>query len=219
MRGIPRAICAAGLIAFGATAAKAEAQTINFGVGMAGATSKVMPGAVMTYAIGTDIPLSDRWSVRIEAGRRLPDTKTWHFTTQRFLPHPEAPTDPRRAIRADSRSTLEETSLADVALLFRFGSSPARPVQFAALAGVDLQMTTHHTVTFIPQSVTDPGDALETVHDGRRLHMLLALGVDAAFRVDDRWTLTTYGTAGLQSPLVEDRRPQLRAGVFASYRF
>lgn len=190
-------------------AAPAFAQTLNFGTGLVSATSKGKDGPLLTYGIGTDLPLSDRWSVRLEAGRRLPDTLIRSFTTERYL----------LGIRLDSRTTTEETSIADAAALLRFGSAPDKLVQVGVLAGVNFQAVDLVERTWIPQSLIDPSDAVETVRESFVIETLFDVGGDITVRVDERWALTAFGAAGLQPPGSEDERTQLRAGVFAQYRF
>ena len=199
--------------------APAFAQTLNIGTGIVGSSAKWTPGAVAVYSIGSDVPLSERWSVRFEVGRRLPGGRTWQSSSKYYLENPAAPGDPRRAFEVSSLTTVNESSIADASVLLRFGTPRSRPVQIGALAGLDLHVVDIKSHTLIPQSITDPSDVFESSQRLTRVRGVFDIGTDAVFRVDDRWAVTVYGLAGLQSPLEEHRGAQLRAGVLAQYRF
>jgi hypothetical protein len=185
------------------------AQTFNFGTGITTSTSNPSSGAVFVYTAGADLPLSERWGLRFEAGRRLPDTQVRSYTTERYL----------LGIRLDSRTTVEETSIIDAAVLLRFGTPSDRAVQFGALAGLNFQAVDVFERTWLPHSLTDPSEAEESVRESFVIETLFDVGADLSVRVDDRWTLTAFGLAGLQPPGAEDQRPQFRAGVLARRSF
>jgi hypothetical protein len=185
------------------------AQTFNFGTGIVGSASERLPGSMFTYAIGADFPMADRWTVRIEAFRRLPDSRVHNFETGHYTP----------GIPRASPSTIEEHSIADVATLVRFGSSRDRALQFGALAGLDVQAVNVKDRAWVPLSPENPTGVLETMREELRFDTVFDVGADVSVRVDDRWTLTVFGIAGLQPPYNEDKRPQLRAGVLARRSF
>ena len=201
-------IATPAVLVWALTASAAFAQTFNFGTGIVGSAWKARPGQLFTYGVGADLPFDERWSVRVEAARRLPDSLQRSHEPLRY------PSGFR-----DTRATVEEHSIADVAVLLRFGSPRDRTVQFGALAGLDVQAVNVKDRAWVPHSVENPTGVLETTHEALRFDTVFDLGGDMTVRVDDRWSLTAFGIAGLQPPYNEDRRPQLRAGVFAGYRF
>lgn len=210
MRGIIQ-IAGAALAAATMCAATAEARTLNLGVGLVGSSAKATPGVSSHWFAGVDLPFAERWSVRIDAGRRWPGRRSWTGHSQYFVANPAAPSDPRQAFPVFSTTVVHEDTRGEAAFLVRYGTPSSRGVQVGALAGLDIHAVNITAHTIIPRSITDPLDVFESRSENLRFRGVFDIGMDAGVRVDDRWTVLAYGIAGLQ--LTEHRRPQLRAGV------
>lgn len=217
MRGIIRTAAAA--VAAGLIGTTAAAQTLNLGIGVVGSSAKANPGPSSHWFAGVDLPFAERWSVRIEGGRRWPGRRSWSARSQYFLTNPDAPSDPRQAFQVWSSTVVHEDTRGDASILVRYGTPASRRVQAGALAGLDvhaLRITAH---TIIPRSITDPLDVFEHHTATHRIRGVFDIGMDAGARVDERWTVLAYGIAGLQHPYEEHRRPQLRGGILVKRDF
>lgn len=217
MRGILRLAVAVSVVLIGP--ATAVAQTINLGIGLVGSSAKATPGLSSHVFAGVDLPFAERWSVRIEGGRRWPGRRSWTAHSQYFLSNPDAPSDPRQAFRVLSNTVVHEDTRGDAAVFVRYGRPASGRAQAGALVGLDFHAVRINTHTVIPQSITDPLDVFESRTSALRTRCVLDIGMDAGARIDDRWTVLAYGLAGLQSPFEEHRRPQLRAGVIVKRDF
>ena len=185
------------------TSADTPRATLNVAVGMIGSSSDATPGSRPLYAIGADMPLSNLWSLRVEAGRRFPSSQQW-----------------RRGVTFNADTTaITETSVLDAALLLRAGTPMSRRVQAGALAGLNLQLVDLETETWILPSHSGDREPFQQVSGNRSLRTRLDLGLDAGVRLDDRWTLTAYGLAGFPPVLDDNERTQLRFGVIAKRDF
>ena len=191
--------------------------TLNFGPGFVGDTRHAKFPSVMLASIGADVPLSARWTLRGELGARWPGSRTSYVERFYFEPNPAAPNDPSRAILVRSDTTIFEDSLADAAVLLRFGTAPASRFQIGALAGPHIEWVRTETRTLFPRHGVDPANFEETHAETNRILTVFDAGVDAGVRVDERWTLVAYGLIGL--PLQEDRRAQPRGGLLAKWSF
>lgn len=215
----------ATVLAFLLTAASAAAQsppskppvTLNFGPGFVGDTRHASMPSVMLASIGADVPLSARWTLRGELGVRWPGSRRSYVETFSFEPNPAAPNDPSRAIPVRSDTTIVENSVADAALLARFGTSAARTFQIGALAGPHIEWVRTETRTLFPRHGIDPANFEETHAETNRVLTVFDAGLDAGVRVDERWTLVAYTLVGV--PLQEDRRLQPRGGLLAKWSF
>lgn len=157
--------------------------------------------------------------ISVEAGRRVPGIKRFTSHSKYYLSNPDAPGDPRQAVEVESTTDVKETSVADVAMLLRFASLPGRRFELAALAGLDVHHVKVEWHTTIPRSLTDPGDVDAFSSSKLRRRAVFDLGLEGGVALNERWALLVYGIAGLQSPLEESRREQLRAGVILRRRF
>ena len=101
----------------------------------------------------------------------------------------------------------------------RAGTPASRRLQAGVLAGLDLQLVDLQTETWILPTYRDGLEPFEQVSEARSLRTLLAVGVDAGVRIDDRWTIAAFGIAGLPPAFDDRHRPQLRAGVIAKRDF
>lgn len=220
------AILAAGIVAAGPAIAQTSAPattgaplSLNLGAGVVGSTADVAPGSVGLLSVGTDIRFTPRWSIRIEAGRRLPTNRT--FTTHSIysVADPDAPSDRSRFVEVQSTTRVEERWLADLAVLVRAASRRHARFEVAALAGLDLQVVRSRWHTTIPQSLTDPVDVLVLENTARRMRGVFDLGVEGGVHVSPRSTLLVHGLIGFQSPYEEHPRRQLRAGVIFKRHF
>ena len=191
--------------------------TLNFGPGFVGDTRHAEFPSVMLASIGADVLLSARWTLRGELGARWPGSRTSYVERFYFEPNPAAPNDPSRAIRVRSDTTIFEDSLADAALLLRFGTPAARTFQIGALAGPHIEWVKTETRTLFPRHGVDPTNFDETHTETHRIRTVFDAGLDAGVRLDERWTLVAYGLVGL--PLQDDHRVQPRGGVLAKWSF
>lgn len=216
-------IVAGGSSAFGQTGEAPRRPSINIGVGVVGASSDLPrdnpPGPAALLTLGTDIPLSSRWSLRIEAGRRVPGTQDFVSHSQYYLPNPDAPGDPRQAFEVLSTTRIEEHSYADAAVLVRYATPPGRRFELAGLAGFDFHVLNITANTTIPRSLTDPNDVDAFRSSATRGRMVFDVGLEAGLPLSKEWILLAYGIAGLQSPIDEHRREQLRAGLIFKRRY
>lgn len=209
-------------------AASAAAQTpagerhsrfsLNFGLGSVGSTSqgrqKSAPAALLS--VGTDVRLSEHWSLRLEAGRRSPRTHNW---VSRDTLYYFDPPDGGQPIGLPSTLVASDETIADVALLARRAWRLRERFEIGLLTGLDLQVVRYRWHITIPLSLTDPEDVLVSLHDNRRTLGVFDFGIDGGVRVTRRTTLLLYGIAGLQSPLEEHRNPQMRAGMIVRQYF
>jgi hypothetical protein len=203
--------------AFGQDASSKPPVTLNFGPGFVGDTRHAKFPSVMLASIGADVPLSTRWTLRGELGARWPGSRRSYVETFYFEPNPAAPNDPSRAIPVRSDTTIVEDSLADAALLLRYGTPAARTFQIGALAGPHVEWVRTETRTLFPRHGVDPSNFEETHAETNRILTVFDVGLDAGVRVDERWTLVAYGLIGLS--LQEDRRAQPRGGLLAKWSF
>ena len=205
--------------AFSQTAAEKPPFSLNFGPGVMGDTGVEGLDVVTLYSVGADIPLSARWTLRSELGGRWPRSQRSYFEALYAEPNPAAPNDPRRAIRLRSDTTYVEDSLADAALLVRFGTPASRRFQVGALAGPHVELVRTQTRTLFPRHDVDPANFEETSVEKHHMRAVFEVGLDAGVRVDDRWTLVAYALAGLSSPADDNDRRQVRGGVLAKWSF
>jgi hypothetical protein len=184
--------------------------SLNISAGSVGSTSRVMPGAVAQLTVGTDVAISRNWQLRFEAGRRAPSLRSWEPRSLYYLPSPDNPSQP---IEAQTVQRASEDTLADIAVLARRVWPVRERFEMAFLTGMDMSVVRHRHHLEIQRSLTDPKavDVFDTTNV--RTHMVLDLGVEAGVRFGGRWRALVYGIAGLQSPLEEHRRPQLRSGL------
>ena len=177
----------------------ASAQSLNAGVGLV-TESKSNPGPAVWYSAGADIPLSERLALRAEIGSRWPGSirKT---------------TDVARVF-----TTEVEDSLADLAVLLRYGTSADRSVQFGVLAGPHVEFVKTRTTTLFPPTGLNP-NGVETVSEKHHVNRMFDVGVDAGARLDDTWALLAYAVAAVDPRSNETGKTQLRAGVLVKRSF
>ncbi|HEX6322993.1 MAG TPA: hypothetical protein VFZ36_04655 [Vicinamibacterales bacterium] len=171
-------------------------------------------GPAALLSVGTDIRLSEHWSLRLEAGRRVPRTHNW--ISRDTMYYFEAP-DGGQPIGVASTLVAADQTVADVALLARRAWPVRERVELGLLTGLDLRIVRYRWQITIPRSLTDPEDVHVSMIDNRRTHGAFDVGLDAGVRVAGRTTLLVYGIAGL--PLEEHRKTQMRAGVIVRRRF
>lgn len=209
--------------AAGQTAEPPRRPSLNIGAGYVSASSDLPrdnpPGGAALFTVGSDIPLSRRWSVRLEAGRRVAGTEEFVSHSRYYLSNPAAPNDPRQAIEVLSTTRVEERSYADGAILVRYATPPGRRFELAGLAGLDFHVLNIRASTTIPRSLTDPNDVDAFSSSTTRWRMVFDVGLEAGVPLSKQWMLLAYGIAGLQSPVDEHRREQLRAGVIFKRRY
>ncbi|HEX6322995.1 MAG TPA: hypothetical protein VFZ36_04665 [Vicinamibacterales bacterium] len=184
---------------------------------MIGDTRVRRSGSAMALSIGADVPMSARWAIRAEIGGRWPGVHRSYVDTLYYEPNPAAPDDPSRAILVRSDTSVEEDSLADAALLVRFGTPHDRTFQLGALAGPHVEWVRTETRTLFPRYGVDPANFTETRVETHHVRTVFDVGLDAGVRLDERWTLVAYGLVGLQPQ--ENRRAQPRGGVLAKWSF
>lgn len=214
MRMTETAVLATAMImgAIDAAAQPASRPALTISGGMAGTTDRRMTGPAAQAAIGAELPLTSNWSVRLEAGGRLPSSTHAVAHAQYFIENPAAPGDPRASFPVESTTEIDKQTLADAAVLFRRAWRRGR-TETALLFGPDFSVVRYRSVTSIPRSLTDPSDADVFRHENTRVVMVLDLGLDIGWRVSERWSVFAFGIAGLQPPLEEHRTWQPRAGV------
>ena len=198
------------LIASPAMAQPAEMSrfSLNVGAGTVSSTSTATPGQAALITIGTDVRLSTNWSLRLEAGRRAPDTRHWvNRDTMYYLDAP----DGGSSIGVAATTVGSDETIADVVLLARRAWPHGERFEVGLLAGHAFQIIRYRMRTTIPTSLTDPDDVEEFVFDNRRTLGFLGLGLDGGVRLSNRWHVVVYGLAGL--PLQEHHKTQVRVGV------
>lgn len=219
---IPRAAGVALTLIAGSVPAAAQTPegrgrfSLNLGLGSVGSTAQgpQKSGPAALLSAGADMRLSEHWSLRLEAGRRVPRTHNW--VSRDTIYYLDAP-DGGPPIGLPSTLVASDETLADIALLVRRAWSVRERFEIGLLTGLDLQVVRYRWHITIPLSLTDPDDVHVSMHDNRRTLGAFDIGLDAGARVDDRWTLVVYGLVGL--PLQENRRAQPRGGVLAKWRF
>jgi hypothetical protein len=192
--------------------------SLNLGVGSVGSTSqgpqKSAPAALLS--VGTDVRLSEHWSLRLEVGRRMPRTHNW--VSRDTMYYFKAP-DGGQPIGLPSTLLASDETIADIALLARRAWGVRERFEIGLLTGLDLQVVRYRWHITIPLSLTDPEDVLESMHDNRRTLGVFDFGIEGGVHVTRRTTLLLYGIAGLQSPVEEHRNAQMRAGMIIRQRF
>ena len=161
-------------------------------------------------SIGTDLRLSSNWELRVEAGRRFPSRRSWDPHSLYYEPSPD---DPSQVIESDITELATEETLVDVAVLLRRAWPIGDRFEAAFLTGLDFSVVNLHShLTLRPHPGSGrPEEVFE--HSSRRTLRVLDIGVEGGVRLSRQWRVLAYGIAGLQPPIDEDRRPQLRSGV------
>jgi hypothetical protein len=215
MRMLLAALAGSVLAATTAAAQPAASRfSLNLGAGSVGSTSNATPppGPVTLVSIGTDVRLSNHWGLRLEAGRRTPSTSHERIShSVYYFPNPEAPADIRASIGLPSTTRSTEQYLFDAAVLIRYARPVRSRLEVAFLTGLDLHAVRFRHHTTIPASL-NPGDVHVFEGDTRHTLGVFDFGIDGGVRIGERWSVLAYGLAGLQSPLEEHRRTQMRAG-------
>ena len=180
------------------------------GAGAVGSTSSVLPGSVTMVSIGADPRLSPNWELRVEAGRRFPSHRSWEPHSLYYEPSPD---DPSQAIESDTTQLATEDTLVDVAMLLRRAWPIGDRFEAAFLTGLDFSVVNLHShLTLRPRPGSGrPEEVFE--HSSRRTLRVLDIGVEGGVRLSRQWRVLAFGIAGLQPPIDEDRRPQLRSGL------
>lgn len=216
----------AGLLVGGTAAAQSPAPAVehrrpslNVGVGVVASSVEGVPDSATLLSIGTDLPITARWSIRLEAGRRVPARWTSTNETTYGMPDPAAPAEAPRSIHVQAIERVAEHSRVDLALLLRGATSHRRRFEAAALIGLDLNIATWQYRLTIPQDPNDPSNVSVSEHVSTRVRGVLDIGAEAGVHVTDRTTLLVYGLIGLQSPYEENRTARPRAGVIFKRRF
>lgn len=211
---------AAGLLVI-AVAAPARAQgekpspSLNLALGSVGSTSESLSGSLAALSIGTDIPLTRRWGLRLEAGQRLPRHRQSReqMTVYLYRPDPQAP-EFLRAFPVQRTTEIDETALGDLSLFARFNSPPGDSrFEVAVLGGVGVNWVDVERMTAQPHSLDNLDDIDVRREETMEARPIFAAGMEAGRSFGDRWSVLLHGIIGYQSPWSNDRRVQPRAGI------
>ncbi len=209
-----------------ALAAQAGAQTtkkpsLNVALGSVGSTSESLSGSLAVVSIGTDIPLTRRWGLRVEGGQRIPRHRQSReqMTVYLYGPDPQAP-DIIRAYPVQRTTEIDETALGDLSLFARFNSPPGESAfEVAALGGVGVNWVQVARMTATPRTPDDLQD-IEVLHEeATEARPIFSIGMEAGRAFGDRWAVLVHGIIGYQSPWSNDRRVQTRAGIMLKRSF
>lgn len=209
-------VACAAAPAFAQTAAEPRL-SLNLGAGVVFAEDPRFDGADLQLLIGTDVRLGPTWDLRIEAGGRVPASRTNVDYTTFYFENPAAPGNTSLMTRVDSTIETTRTTIVDLSILARrywIGEH----AEGALFAGLDFNIARFREIGERPLSRTAPAAFEGYATDDVRAHMVFDFGTELGWRVADRWTLFVYGIAGLQPPPVEERLWQPRAGVMLRRR-
>jgi hypothetical protein len=196
-------VLGAAILAALCVAGSAQAQTINFSIGMISDTNTGVRDTAVFFAAGADVPLSRMLSVRGELGSRWPGSRSQTIDLLR---------------PGIGHTTIKDDSILDAAALLRFGTPADQTFQAGLLAGPHVELVKRTSRTIMPIVNSNPFRVEETMHEEHHWWTTLDIGFDAGVRLDERWTLSGYGIAALQ-PSGDSRRTEFRAGVITQYRF
>ena len=210
------------LLAFGGAAAPALAQEadegrlhLHAGSGIVTSTDRLMPGIDWQVVAGADMRMTRTWSLRVEAGARVPNARTGHAHNLYYFLAPEGADENWVEVSSDIEITKQQ--VADLAVLLRKRWTPGR-AEVGALFGMEFDFVRYRTVSRIPRSATDPSDVDTFRHENSRTLGVFDIGLDAGWKVSPRWMLLAYAIVGFEPPIDNPRAPQFRSGVIVSRR-
>ena len=195
-----------------------RAPSLNLGAALARYESDAHPGATGRLSLGADIPLNARFSLRAEAGQRLP--RRSHLREELTVFLYDADAGFARGVPVPRVTEVDETALGDLSLMLRFNSPPGESLfEVAALAGVSATWVDYARTVTTSRSLDDPAD-VEMIHEeGLETRTSYDLGMEVGRSVGDRWTVIVQGVIGVEKPFDNDIRVQPRAGIILKRRF